>query len=206
MIYPVRTPWLIKMAYQSCVWDMPSDEGRVYLTFDDGPHEQATPYVLDELGKRQAKATFFSIGNNVERLPSLHQRVLDEGHACGNHTWSHMNGWRVPDNAYLEDIQKATTCIKGNLFRPPYGRISTSQVRSIRRSLRMKVIMWSLLSGDFDIELNQEKCLRQVIDRMRLGDIIVFHDSSKAEKKLKYVLPRVLDEIGQRGWSCDKLT
>ena len=205
MLYPVRTPWLFKKAYPTCTWEMPPDGNRLYLTFDDGPHEEMTAFVLEELARNKAKASFFSIGKNVERLPGLHQRILEEGHAIGNHTFSHMNGWRVPDEQYVEDIQKAEAWIRSSLFRPPYGRISKSQVRRVEKELGLRVIMWSLLSGDFDTELHEEKCLRQVIDRMRAGDIIVFHDSTKAAKKLQFVLPRVMDEIGKRGWKCEKL-
>jgi peptidoglycan/xylan/chitin deacetylase (PgdA/CDA1 family) len=205
MFYPVRTPWLIKKAYPTCTWDMPAEGNRLYLTFDDGPHEEVTAFVLEELARRKAKATFFTIGKNVERLPGLHQRILTEGHALGNHTYGHLNGWQVPDDVYMEDIRHASQWIHSSLFRPPYGRISRSQTRIVERQLGMRVIMWSLLSGDFDPELGSEKCLRTVIDRMRTGDIIVFHDSAKASKKLQYVLPRVMDEVGRRGWVCEKI-
>jgi len=205
MFYPVRTPWLFKKVYPTCTWQMPAEGNRVYLSFDDGPHGDMTPFVLDELAKREARASFFAIGNNVERRPDLYRRIIDEGHAVGNHTFSHMNGWQVPDEAYLEDIRKASAWIDSPLFRPPYGRVSHSQTRKIELGLGMRIIMWTLLSGDFDPELDEERCLRNVIDRMRAGDIIVFHDSTKASKKLTYVLPRVMDEIGERGWRCEKI-
>jgi len=205
MLYPVRTPWLFKMAYPSCLWQMPGGKDKIYLTFDDGPHEEMTPFVLDELAKRGAKATFFAIGKNAETYPGLVERILREGHALGNHTWNHLNGWKVPDAIYIEDISRARTILKGELFRPPYGRISLSQCRKLEKALHMRVVMWTLLSGDFDPELEAEKCLQQVLDRMRAGDIVVFHDSAKASEKLRYVLPRVMDEIGKRGWKCEKI-
>lgn len=206
MLYPVRTPWLFKMAYPSCLWQVPSVKDRVYLTFDDGPHDQMTPFVLDELAKREARATFFAIGKNAAAHPELLARILDEDHALGNHTMNHLNGWKSHDQAYVDDISKAARIIPSNLFRPPYGRISQSQCKRVERELHMRVVMWTLLSGDFDPELGEDKCLRQVLDKMKAGDIIVFHDSAKASAKLKYVLPRVMDEIGRRGWTCEKLT
>jgi peptidoglycan/xylan/chitin deacetylase (PgdA/CDA1 family) len=206
MFYPVRTPWLFKMVYPSCLWQMPAGKGSIYLTFDDGPHEEMTPFVLDELAKRDAKATFFAIGKNAEAHPDLVQRIQDEGHALGSHTWNHVNGWKIPDGAYVADVTRAAKFIPGNLFRPPYGRISQSQCRHLERNLGLRVVMWTLLSGDFDPELDPERCLRQVLDRMRPGDIVVFHDSAKASAKLRYVLPRVMDEIGKRGWSCEKIS
>jgi len=205
MMYPVRTPWLFKMVYPSCLWQMQGGKDKIYLTFDDGPHEKMTPFVLDELAKRGAKATFFAIGKNAEAHPELVRRIREEGHALGNHTWNHLNGWKVPDAMYIDDIARTASIVTGDLFRPPYGRISQSQCRKVERTLNMRVVMWTLLSGDFDPDLKEEKCLQQVLDCMKPGDIVVFHDSAKASDKLRYVLPRVMDEIGRRGWKCEKI-
>ena len=206
MLYPVRTPWLFKKAYPSCLWQMPGGKDRIYLTFDDGPHPEMTPFVLDLLADRQATATFFTIGKNAEAHPELIRRIQEEGHALGNHTWDHLNGWKTADEDYIKDIERTRRIVPGDLFRPPYGRISMSQCRKVERALGMRVVMWTLLSGDFDNGLKEDKCLQQVLDRMRVGDIVVFHDSAKAAAKLRYVLPRVLDEIGRRNWTCAKLT
>jgi peptidoglycan-N-acetylglucosamine deacetylase len=206
MFYPVRTPWLFKKIYSRCLWQMPATEDKVYLTFDDGPHEEVTPFVLDVLADRKALASFFLIGKNAEARPDLVRRIVEDGHALGSHTWNHLNGWKVPDQAYLDDVARAARIIPGNLFRPPYGRISQSQSRKLEKQLKLKVVMWTLLSGDFDTELSGERCLRQVLKDMRSGDIIVFHDSAKASAKLRFVLPRVMDEIEKRGWTCDKIT
>ena len=205
MLYPVRTPWLFKMVHPTCLWQMPAGKDKIFLTFDDGPHEEMTPFVLDELAKRDARGTFFVIGKNAAAHPALVARIKEEGHALGNHTWNHLNGWKTQDQTYLDDIMQTGQLVPGRLFRPPYGRISKSQCNRIEQELNMRVVMWSLLSGDFDPELEEDKCLRQVLDRMRPGDIIVFHDSAKASAKLRYVLPRVMDEIGKRGWRCEKL-
>jgi peptidoglycan-N-acetylglucosamine deacetylase len=181
---------------------MPDDTKTLYLTFDDGPHEEATPFVLDELQKFNAKATFFCIGKNVEANISTYQRLLDEGHAVGNHTFNHVNGWKVGDDAYLADINVASKLIKTNLFRPPYGRIKRSQLKKIEQQIAgMKVIMWTVLSGDFDTAMTGDDCAETVIKYSDDGAVVVFHDSAKALSKLKVALPKVLEHFASQGYN-----
>ncbi len=145
-MYLVKTPWWLRMIYSGYTWRMPSTEKTIYLSFDDGPHEIATPFVLDTLKQYNAKASFFCIGKNVRLHREIYQRILQEGHAVGNHTENHLNGWHTPNNEYLNNIQQAEEVIQSNLFRPPYGRIKRSQAKALNK----QIIMWDVLSGDFD--------------------------------------------------------
>jgi len=198
-MYLVKTPSIIKKMFSSFVWDIPTKEKILYLTFDDGPHEKATPFVLDELKKHHAKATFFCIGKNVVQYPAIYQRILDEGHAAGNHTQHHLNGWKTKTNEYINDIREAANIIQSDLFRPPYGKIKRSQSSKVS-SESFSIIMWDVLSGDFDLNVSKEKCLQYVLNNAIGGSIIVFHDSTKAFEKLQYVLPKVLGYFTEKGY------
>lgn len=204
MFYLVRSPWWLKRIYGSCLWDMPAAGGKVYLSFDDGPHPEVTPWVLDQLAASGARASFFCIGDNVRKYPEVYQRILAEGHSVGNHSYHHLNGWKHTDADYLHDIRQAATLIDSPLFRPPYGRIRLRQVRALR-AMGMQPVMWSVLSGDFDPELSRERCADHVLRHMTPGSIVVFHDSLKALHKMQYALPLVLDRIGEQGWVAEKL-
>jgi peptidoglycan/xylan/chitin deacetylase (PgdA/CDA1 family) len=206
MLYFVKTPGWLKKLYPSCIWDIPTAEKIIYLTFDDGPHPTITPFVLDELEKYNAKATFFCIGKNVVEHPGVFTRIMDKGHAIGNHTHNHINGWKTDDKVYLENITEAKKYMDSNIFRPPYGRIKRSQLRLLSTiHYPLSTIMWSVLSGDFDIRLSPEKCLQNVLQNTQSGSIIVFHDSEKAEERLRYALPKVLAHFHERGYSFDKI-
>ncbi len=208
MRYFIKTPWWLKKIYPGYVWDIKTHEKNIYLTFDDGPHPVATPFVLDQLKKYNAKASFFCIGKNVLTDPGLYERILREGHAVGNHTQHHLNGWKTNDEVYLEDIITASKNISSSLFRPPYGRIRGSQVRSLRKKGlhgSPQIIMWSILSGDFDESISKEICLKNVLRGLNPGHIIVFHDSEKAFPRLAYTLPRLLEEGSQKGYSFKKI-
>ncbi|HSF46548.1 MAG TPA: polysaccharide deacetylase family protein [Chitinophagaceae bacterium] len=205
MFYTVRTPYLFKLLYRSCVWDMPRNSNKVYLSFDDGPHPEVTAFVLDLLRAYQAKGSFFCIGENVMKYPEMYRRIISEGHAVGNHTQHHKNGWKTSNKEYLDDIREAQQYIDSDLFRPPYGRVSFSQLRVIQQQMRFKPVMWSIVSGDFDTEISPERCAKNVLNNLKSGDIIVFHDSEKASDRLKYALPLVLEEIRTRGWVAEKL-
>lgn len=203
MWYPVRTPALFKWAYKRCLWQKTREEAVVYLTFDDGPHPEVTAFVLDELKKWGAKASFFCIGENVAKYPDVFKRIKDEGHTIGNHTMHHLNGWETKDDSYLDDIRQADDLISSDLFRPPYGRIRFSQLHKLDK--KVKVVMWSLLSGDFDVTITPEKCKNNVISNIKNGDIVVFHDSIKAKKNLMYTLPLVLKFLRDNGYVCKPL-
>ena len=205
MFYTVRTPFFFKLLYPSCTWEMPCKSNRVYLSFDDGPHPEVTGFVLDLLNAYEARASFFCIGENVVRYPETYNRIISEGHIVGNHTQHHKNGWKTGNREYLDDVREAQQHIDSKLFRPPYGRVSFSQLRVIQQAMQLKPIMWSLVSGDFDTAISPEACARNVLDNMRPGDIIVFHDSEKASERLKHALPLVLEKIKTRGWIAEKL-
>ncbi|HLO82869.1 MAG TPA: polysaccharide deacetylase family protein [Chitinophagaceae bacterium] len=205
MFYTIRTPWILKQLYRHCLWEMPAEDNKVYLSFDDGPHPIATPFVLDQLKEYGAKGSFFCIGQNVKMYPDLYQRIIQEGHSTGNHTYRHPNGWQTTTEAYIADAREAQPYIQSKLFRPPYGRISFSQLRKIRNELGLKPVMWSLVSGDFDTAINGEQCAENVLKNFKPGDIIVFHDSEKAFERLRYALPLVLEAIRARGWVTEKL-
>lgn len=203
MVYFAKTPRWLKKVYSSCIWDFyTSDEKVIYLTFDDGPHPVITKYVLDELDKYNAKATFFCIGKNVAEQNETYQQIINNGHSVGNHTYDHFNGWKTPDVKYLQNIAEAAKIIDSALFRPPYGRVKRSQLKQIRSvNENMKVIMWSVLSGDFDTAISKEKCLENVIENTTSGSIVVLHDSEKAFNHLQYSLPRILQYFSERGYS-----
>ncbi|MBX2922432.1 MAG: polysaccharide deacetylase family protein [Chitinophagaceae bacterium] len=205
MFYLVRTPWILRRLYASCVWQIPGKEKVLYLTFDDGPHPEATSFVLDTLKKYNSHATFFCIGKNVVEYPDIYRRILNEGHRTGNHTHNHLNGWKTDDRKYFEDLVEAKKYIDSSLFRPPYGRISALQVKYIKEAFDMHVIMWSVLSADFDPQLSPEKCLKNVIGLSKTGNIIVFHDSEKAMQKLTFTLPRVLEHFTSKDYRFDKI-
>jgi peptidoglycan/xylan/chitin deacetylase (PgdA/CDA1 family) len=208
MFYLVKTPWWLKKWYGSLVWDIPQKQGEkvLYLTFDDGPHPVATPFVLDELRKHGAKATFFCIGKNVQEHPLIYRRILDEGHRTGNHTQHHMDGWKSKDADYLGDIGQAARYIDTDLFRPPYGKISAFQASLLQKSpFHYHIIMWDVLSADFDRAVTPEKCTHNVLRHAKPGSIIVFHDSEKAFPRLEVALPLVLQHFKDKGYRFETL-
>ncbi len=201
--YFAKTPyWLKKVFPKGLIWDLlAGKEPTVYITFDDGPHPTVTPFVLEQLDKYDAHATFFCVGNNVTKFPEVYELVLSKGHSTGNHTFNHMNGWKTNNETYLANIELAKKPIKSNLFRPPYGKISYSQARLLQqKKYGLKIIMWNVLSGDFDRELSPEKCLDNVLHNIKPGSIVLFHDSEKAWDRMSYALPRVLEYCKQQGW------
>ena len=209
MLYFIKTPWLLRKMYPHCTWRIPVQENQktIYLTFDDGPHPVATPYVLDELQKWNAKATFFCIGKNVVAHPDIYQRILQEGHRTGNHTFHHLNGWKTPNDQYFKDIIDTTKYVDSPLFRPPYGRITQFQVKLLsgietykNSDHRFTIVMWDVLSGDFDTKLTSDKCALNVIGSAKPGSIVVFHDSEKAFPRMSESLPVVLRYFSERGF------
>lgn len=203
MVYFAKTPRWLKKVFSSCIWDFYGrDEGKViYLTFDDGPHPIATPFVVEELNKYDAKATFFCIGKNVVLHQDIYTSLIAAGHSVGNHTHNHLDGWKNDTVKYLQNINEAKKQINSTLFRPPYGRIKRRQLHQLTTSPNnFKVIMWSALSGDFDRSISSEKCLANVMENTKSGSIIVFHDSEKALNHLQYVLPKVLQYFSEEGY------
>jgi len=205
MFYFVKTPWWLKKLYPECVWQMPGQQKKIYLSFDDGPHPVATSFVLEQLEKYHAKATFFCIGKNIEEYPFIYEEILDAGHTTGNHTYNHLNGWKTADAVYMDNIVQAKKRIDSPLFRPPYGRATKFQLKLLKEK-GMLPIMWSVLSGDFDPSLTKEQCLLNVLRNTGQGSIVIFHDSTKAFERLEYVLPRVLEHFSARGFQFEKIT
>jgi peptidoglycan/xylan/chitin deacetylase (PgdA/CDA1 family) len=208
-MYVVKIPWWLRLLYPSLIWEMPvTAEKKIYLTFDDGPHQEATPFVLEQLKKYDAKATFFCIGKNVRKYPNIYQQIIAAGHAIGNHTNNHLNGWQVKNADYINNIQEAVEVIQSDLFRPPYGRIRKAVIRTLQSSenhLPSNIVMWTVLSGDFDINISKEKCLQNVIKHTGNGSIVVFHDSTKAWGHMSYALPQVLAYFTEQGYRFEKL-
>jgi peptidoglycan/xylan/chitin deacetylase (PgdA/CDA1 family) len=205
MFYLVKTPAWLRAFGKGRTWKMDTTEKILYLTFDDGPHPTATPFVLDQLKLFNAKASFFCLGKNVKQYPETYTRILDEGHQVGNHTHDHLNGWKTDDKIYLENIRLAQQYIDSHLFRPPYGRITRFQSKVVREQLKMQVIMWNVLSGDFDVALTPQRCLDHVTLNAREGSIIVFHDSEKAWPRLEFALPKVLEHFTKEGYRFNSL-
>lgn len=201
---PVTIPKTVKALFPNFIWSIDSTKKTLYLTFDDGPTLGITEWVLDCLKSYNLKATFFCIGKNVELYPEIYNRILEEGHSIGNHTFNHLKGWKTNTEHYVDDVEKASTLIKSNLFRPPYGRLKPKQSKILVKS-GFKIIMWSVLSLDWDKNITQKQCYENVIRKSSSGDIIVFHDSVKASKNMKYALPKVLEYFSEKGFEFKRI-
>ena len=209
--YLVKTPNVISTLYKNQVWSFSKEEKNIYLTFDDGPTPKITEWVIDTLKQYNAQATFFCIGKNIEQNPTIFKKIIDNGHAIGNHTYEHLNGWKSKKKEYLTSVLKTEKIISKfvqapskKLFRPPYGRIRITQTNELSKN-NYKVIMWSVLSGDFDREISNDQCIKNVINNSNNGDIIVFHDSEKAFDKLQVVLPKTLEFLNEKGYNFKKI-
>ncbi|NMH87523.1 polysaccharide deacetylase family protein [Flavivirga algicola] len=214
---PIKTPLAVKKVFPNYIWDLPSTDKIIYLTFDDGPTPKITNWVLDTLKEYNAKATFFCIGNNIKKYPEIFQNILDNGHSIGNHTQNHVKGWKTKTKDYLKNIEEAQRTINDeisnkisetgnrqstivNLFRPPYGQITPKQGKKLT-ALNYKIIMWDILSFDWGKNVSQETCLDNVIEKTTSGSIIVFHDSVKASRNMQYALPKVLEFFSKKGYT-----
>lgn len=211
--YWIKTNAVIKKIFSRYVWSIPNENNKIYLTFDDGPTPKVTEWVLEELKKYEAKATFFCIGKNINDHIDIFSKTISEGHSIGNHTHNHLNGWNTSTEGYIDNIQICQTLIDthyscginiahNKLFRPPYGKIKKSQAKRLRQ-LGYQIIMWDVLSADFDQTITPEKCLENVLNNTRSGSIIVFHDSAKAFQNLENTLPKTLEILTQRGFNFE---
>ena len=201
-----KTPWLVKKLYPNLIWNMSPESRCIYLTFDDGPIPIVTPFVLNILKLYDAKATFFCIGDNVSKHPEVFEQLKNEGHAVGSHTYNHLNGWDTDDETYLDNFIQADKLTNTNLFRPPYGRIKKSQIKQLKAiKPGLDIIMWSILSRDYDQTLDPENCLENVLKNTKTGDIVLFHDSLKAKERMEYALPRALEYWSGEGYEFEAL-
>ncbi|WP_339894551.1 polysaccharide deacetylase family protein [uncultured Algibacter sp.] len=223
---PIKTPLVAKKLFPNYIWDISTTEKVIYLTFDDGPTPEITNWTLDVLNQFNAKATFFCIGNNIEKHPEIFKGILNDGHAIGNHTHNHIKGWTTKAKDYLKNIKDAQEVITAqisnsefhvhkssivnqksliiNLFRPPYGQITPKQGKKLI-ALDYKIIMWDVLSFDWDKNVEQEQCLENVLTNTTAGSIIVFHDSIKASRNMQYTLPKILKHFSEIGYRFETL-
>ena len=203
-MFIVRPPAIITKLMYNFVWHIPSEKKEIYLTFDDGPVPETTPKVLKILDEYNAKATFFVVGENVEKHPDLFMNIKNKRHSVGNHTYNHLKGWATPNFVYFRNVEKADAVIHSSLFRAPYGKITPHQRAVLDK--KYNVIMWDVLSGDYDNRISPEQCLKNVIDYTRSGSVIVFHDSIKAKKNMLYSLPKVLEHYSELGYTFKAIT
>lgn len=201
-----HTAFLNQLLYPSSICRGQGDD-TLYLTFDDGPSQEATPYVLSELKKVEAKATFFCVGRQIQPNPSLIREIQKAGHQIGNHTYSHCHGWTTSTNEYLQEVTKCDDLLQSlgvtnALFRPPYGRMTPDQIKTLRHK---KTIMWSKMSWDFSSRMNHRKCLR-ALQNAGGGDIVLFHDSQKALENLRQILPSLLQHYKRKGLKMEALS
>jgi peptidoglycan/xylan/chitin deacetylase (PgdA/CDA1 family) len=210
--YWIKTNRLIKKLFPKYIWDIPNTANKIYLTFDDGPTPEITEWVLEQLEKYDFKATFFCIGDNIKKHPEIFNQIIANGHAIGNHTFNHLNGWKTSTEQYVENSTQWSVVsgqaennkqqrLNNKLFRPPYGKIKNSQAKKLQK-LGYKIIMWDVLSADFDTCITKEKCLDNVLKNTKAGSIIVFHDSLKAFPNLEYTLPKALKYFKENGFVC----
>ena len=198
-----KTPNILPLIFYRLKWKFKTSEKVVFFTFDDGPTPEVTDFVLNILDKYNAKATFFCLGRNVEKYPEIYNRIVLKEHKTGNHTYSHLDGWKTNSKRYMADTNFARTLIKSRLFRPPYGKLR--QTQKLKLLKRYKVVMWDVLSYDYDQKTTPEKCLYNVLHHIKKGSIVVFHDSLKAKKNLYYTLPRTLKFLSEEGYKFESI-
>lgn len=200
----VKTPVIVRKIYPELIWHLPTQEKKIYLTFDDGPIPGVTSWVLEQLNKYNAKATFFCVGDNVSKHKDIYDLILTNGHSTGNHTHNHLNGWFTLNKTYLKNIDECSNHVNSKLFRPPYGKITRKQIKAVAQNF--KIIMWDVLSYDFDAGVKPEKVLDNVIRNAGNGSIVVMHDSIKAEKNLNYALPRLLEHFSGKDFLFEAIS
>ncbi|RNC88435.1 MAG: polysaccharide deacetylase family protein [Winogradskyella sp.] len=205
-LIPAKTPGFVKTLFPNFIWNIDTDNSEIYLTFDDGPTPKITRWVLEQLKHYNAKATFFCIGKNIENYPDIFRDILFDGHNVGNHTFNHLKGWKYKTKHYLTDVSQCQQLMHSStkLFRPPYGKFKSKQAKKLQQ-LGYKIIMWDVLSFDWDSNVTQQQCLKNVTSSVKKGSIVVFHDSEKAFGNLKYVLPSVLEYYTNKGFEFKAL-
>lgn len=203
MLLPVTPPKTLRALYPQCFWNLPNNENKIYLTFDDGPTPELQPFILETLEKYKVPATFFCVGENITKHPLLFNELVKK-HQVGNHTYNHMSGWKNANYTYYKNIKKFEAIYQTPLFRPPYGRITRTQAKHI--SKQYKIIMWDVLSYDYSKATTPKKCLSNVVKKTKSGSVIVFHDNKKAAKNLTYALPRAIEQLLEKGFIFDVIS
>jgi peptidoglycan/xylan/chitin deacetylase (PgdA/CDA1 family) len=195
----VKTPKFICAFFPSLVWRKENSQNKIWLTFDDGPSAEATPFILKTLKDEQVNATFFLVGEQIEQYPDLFNQIIAGGHIVANHSYLHKNGWLSNNSAYFNDIEKCQKLIpKNKLFRPPYGKISLMQIKRLKK--KYKIILWDVLSWDFSSNITPKKVNKNVLENTVSGSIIVFHNNQKSFKNLKPILKETIQELKQKGF------
>lgn len=197
----LRPPGILKILFPNFVWRYNSGLKKVYLTFDDGPIPESTPWTLELLKEKNVKATFFCVGDNVKKYPQLYRQIIKEGHAVGNHTFNHLRGWSQNTLKYVENVILASDFIDSKLFRPPYGLIKRAQAKHLLAEY--KIVMWDVLSGDYRQDITPERCYRDVMKKIRPGSILLFHNHVKADKNMRYTIPRLIDDLHEKGYEFE---
>ena len=203
-MYFVKTPKIARAFNKKAIWSIPNNVKEIFLTFDDGPTPLITNHTLDILKKHNIKATFFCLGKQVEKNPEIFKKIIDEGHAVGNHSYSHLKGWTTKNEQYLEDVRKGEAIIKSNLFRPPYGKIKRSQVNLLNP--QTKIILWDVLPGDFSPKNNVEKIVSNTLNSVESGSIIVLHDNNKCGNKMLQALPIIIEKLKEKKYKFSAIT
>jgi peptidoglycan/xylan/chitin deacetylase (PgdA/CDA1 family) len=207
-----KTNRFLKFLFPKYIWELPNSEEKIYLTFDDGPIPEVTEWVLGLLKKENIKATFFCIGENIQKHPEVFKQIISDDHTIGNHTFNHLNGWKTSTEKYLKNVELCNSALEeysisnfqSKLFRPAYGKIKNKQAKELRK-LGYKIIMWDVLSYDYDNSLSPENCLQNTLKNISTGSIIVFHDSNKSKRNLKQVLPKLIQQLKEKGFEFDKI-
>ena len=203
-MYFIKTPKIAQSILKKAVWNIPNNDRRIFLTFDDGPTPSITNQTLDILEEHKIKATFFCLGSQVEKHPEIFQRIINEGHTVGNHSYSHLKGWTTNNKIYLEDVHRGESLIDSNLFRPPCGKIKRSQINSL--SPQIKIILWDVLPGDFSSKNDVEKIVSNTLNSVESGSIIVLHDNDKCGTKMLQALPIIIDKLQEKKYSFTPIT
>jgi peptidoglycan/xylan/chitin deacetylase (PgdA/CDA1 family) len=201
--YSPRPSLLLRSLMRKALWRVETEEKKIFLTFDDGPVEEVTPAVLDVLDRYDAKATFFCVGDNIKKNPGVFEDIKKRGHAVANHSYNHLDGWKTDDHSYYKNIEACQELTNTNLFRPPYGKLKPLQYNTLQK--KYTIVMWDVLSGDFDLNITKEKCLDNVLKHTRPGSIVLFHDSIKAKERMEYALPVFLEHFKELGYRFEKL-
>lgn len=202
-MYFVKSPKIFDLFYPDLIWRMQGTEKKLFLTFDDGPHKSITPEILKILDHFKAKATFFCLGNKIDKFPEIIEQIKKDGHTLGNHTYDHLKGKSTPTTALMEDISKCDNLLNTKLFRPPYGSIKRKQIKQLK--YQYKIYMWTVLPGDFDPNVSKEKCLKRSIRYTKNGTIIVYHDNEDSKEKVLYTLPKYIKHFQKLGYTFDAL-